>query len=39
MVACQDEPMTERQAKWFSDILRKAGLPPLDDGGQGDGRD
>jgi hypothetical protein len=32
-VACQDEPMTERQAKWFADILKKAGLPPLDGGG------
>jgi hypothetical protein len=27
------EPPSERQARWLADLLRKAGLPPLAEGG------
>ncbi len=25
-------PMSEKQADWFAKLLKRAGLPPLDDG-------
>jgi hypothetical protein len=28
-----DTPLTEKQSRWFADLLRKHGLPPLADGG------
>jgi hypothetical protein len=32
-ICYMDGPLSERQAKWLADILRKARLPPLADGG------
>lgn len=31
-IAFQDEPLTERQAKWLLDLLRKHDLPTLAEG-------
>ena len=31
-IAFQEEPLTERQAKWLLDLLRKHDLPTLADG-------
>ncbi len=28
-----DKPLSDRQAKWLGDLLRKHDLPPLADGG------
>ncbi|WP_203309632.1 hypothetical protein [Sphingomonas beigongshangi] len=28
-IAFSDQPLTERQERWLSDLLRKHGLPPL----------
>lgn len=33
-IAFSDQPLTERQHRWLSDLLRKHGLPPLADGGE-----
>jgi hypothetical protein len=27
-----DEPLTEKQARWLANLLRKHGLPPLTEG-------
>ncbi len=32
-----DTPLTEKQERWFADLLRKHGLPPLADGGDAHG--
>lgn len=29
-----ETPPTEKQLKWLADLLRKAGLPPLANGGE-----
>jgi hypothetical protein len=32
-IAFSDQPLSERQIRWLSDLLRKHGLPPLANGG------
>lgn len=33
-IAFSDQPLSERQERWLSDLLRKHGLPPFADGGE-----
>lgn len=34
-VAFSDQPMSPKQSKWLAALLEKAGLPALNDGGDG----